>query len=139
MRERCVGWKGGWAGRRRRGTGTPACDFCMSHQRWAQARVPVSLPLNRQIKYSLLYEVLCWVRDNQCMALVALKKPQPGTEVKVLKEIDRAKVHHLTRVVAHSLPGLRRLRQLDPKIHLGLYIAERPPVIREAQGLGAAS
>jgi glycerophosphoryl diester phosphodiesterase len=85
----------------------------------------------------LLFEVLYWVREQKCMALVAIKNPQPEAEVKVLKEIDRAKVHDLTRVIAYNLPGLRRLRQLDRKVHIGLSIAGRLPAIREAKALGA--
>ena len=85
----------------------------------------------------LLFEVLHWVRDRKCMALVAINHSSPDTEVKVLKEIDRARVRHLTRVIAFTLPGLRRLRQLDPKINLGLYIAGRPPAMRELKSVGA--
>ena len=85
----------------------------------------------------LLFEVLHWIRDRKCMALVAINHPSLDTEVKVLKEIDRAKVRHLTRVIAYNLAGLRRLRQLDPKINLGLRIAGRPPAIRQLKAMGA--
>ena len=82
----------------------------------------------------LLFEVLHWVRDQKCMALVAINHSSPEAEAKVLKEIDRAKVRHLTRVIASNLPRLRRLRRLDPKVNLGLHIAGRPPAIREGEG-----
>jgi len=85
----------------------------------------------------LLFEVLHWVREQRCMALVAIKNPRPGTEAKVLKEIARAKVQHLTRVIAYNLAGLRRLRKLDPKVHLGLYVSSRPPAIQQVRALGA--
>jgi glycerophosphoryl diester phosphodiesterase len=85
----------------------------------------------------LLFEVLHWVRDRKCMALVAINHPSLDTEVKILKEIDRAKVRHLTRVIAYNLTALRRLRQLDPKINLGLHIAGRPPAFREMKAIGA--
>lgn len=74
----------------------------------------------------LLFEVLHWIRDRKYMALVAINHPSEDLEVKVLKEIDRAKVRHLTRVIAYNLRGLRRLRQLDAKINLGLRIASHP-------------
>ena len=74
---------------------------------------------------------------QKCMALVAINHPSLDTEVKILKEIDRAKVRHLTRVIAYNLAALRRLRQLDPKINLGLHIAGRPPAIRDVKALGA--
>jgi glycerophosphoryl diester phosphodiesterase len=85
----------------------------------------------------LLFEVLHWVREQKCMALIAISRPSPEAEAKVLKEIDRAQVHHLTRVIAQNLPGLRRLRQLDTKVNLGLHILSRPPAIHKAKALGA--
>lgn len=85
----------------------------------------------------LLFEVLHWVRDQKCMALVAINNPAPGTEVKVLEEIDRARVGHLTRVIAYSLPGLRLMRRLDAKVHLGLRFGTRAPAIPQAKALGA--
>ena len=74
----------------------------------------------------LLAEVLGWVRDQKCIALVAINNSAPGAEAKILTEIGRAKVRHLTRVIASSLAGLRRIRQLDAKVHLGLRFAGRP-------------
>src|ERR1019366_1712305 len=85
----------------------------------------------------LLFEVLHWVREKKCMALIAINRPTPEAEAKVLKEIDRARVRHLTRVIAQDLPGLRRLRKLDPKVNLGLHISGRPPAMQEAKALGA--
>jgi glycerophosphoryl diester phosphodiesterase len=85
----------------------------------------------------LLFEVLHWVRAQKCLALVAINHPSLDTEVKVLKEIDRAKVRHLTRVIAYNLAALRRLRQLDSKINLGLHIAGRPPAFRKMKAVGA--
>jgi glycerophosphoryl diester phosphodiesterase len=85
----------------------------------------------------LLFEVLHWVREQKCMALIAINRPTPEAEAKVLKEIDRARVRHLTRVIAQDLPGLRRLRKLDPKVNLGLHISGRPPAMQEAKAVGA--
>jgi glycerophosphoryl diester phosphodiesterase len=85
----------------------------------------------------LLFEVLHWVREQKCMALIAITRPTPEAEAKVLKEIDRARVRHLTRVIAQNLPGLRRLRKLDPKINLGLHVSSRPPALNKAKALGA--
>jgi glycerophosphoryl diester phosphodiesterase len=85
----------------------------------------------------LLFEVLHWVRERKCMALVAINHPSLDTEVRVLKEIERAKVRHLTRVIACSVAGLRRLRQLDPKINLGLQVSGRPPAMRQLKSVGA--
>ena len=85
----------------------------------------------------LLFEVLHWVREQKCIALVTINSSAPEVEAKVLREIDRAHVCHLTRVIAHNLQGLRRLRQLNPKINLGLRITGRPPAIEKAKALGA--
>lgn len=85
----------------------------------------------------LLFEVLHWVREQKCMALIAINRPTPEAEAKVLKEIDRAQVRDLTRVIAQNLPGLRRLRELDPKINLGLHVSNRPPGLDKAKALGA--
>ena len=85
----------------------------------------------------LLFEVLHWVREQKCMALIAVNSSTPEAEAKVLREIDRARVRHLTRVIAHSLPGLRRLRKLDPKVILGLHVSSRPPAMHKAKALGA--
>jgi glycerophosphoryl diester phosphodiesterase len=85
----------------------------------------------------LLSEILQWVRDQKCMALVAINNSTPCAQVKVLNEIDRAKVRHFTRIISNSLPGLRRLRQLDAKVHTGLRFAGRPAAIPQAKALGA--
>jgi len=85
----------------------------------------------------LLFEVLYWVREQKCMALIAINRPTAEAEAKVLKEIERAQVHHLTRVIAQNLQGLRRLRKLDPKVNLGLHISSRVPSIDKAKALGA--
>jgi glycerophosphoryl diester phosphodiesterase len=97
--------------------------------------------LNRRVpsraRVRLLSEVLEWVGGQKCMAFVAIDTSSPGADAKVLREIDRAKVRHLIRVIGSSLADLRRLRQLDPKIYLGWRFAGRPPAIHQAKALGA--
>jgi glycerophosphoryl diester phosphodiesterase len=85
----------------------------------------------------LLSEILHWLRDQKCMALVAINDPTADAEFKVLQAIDHARVRHITRVIANSLPELRRLRHMDAKVHLGLRFAGRPPAIRHVKALGA--
>ncbi len=85
----------------------------------------------------LLFEVLHWVREQKCMALIAINHATPEAEAKVIKEIERAKVRHLTRIIAQNLPGLRRLRKLDPKVNLGLHVTSNTPALDEAKALGA--
>jgi len=94
---------------------------------------------NRRVpsRFRLLSEVLQWVGDQKCTAYVALQNLPPGADAKVLKEIDRAKVRHLTRVIASSLAELRRIRRLNDKVHLGLRFAGRPPAVPPVKALGA--
>jgi glycerophosphoryl diester phosphodiesterase len=91
----------------------------------------------RHARILLLSEILHWLRTEKCMALVAITDPTPDADLKVIKAIDQARVRHLTRVVASSLPELQRLRQLDAKAHLGLRFTGRPPAIDQAKALGA--
>jgi glycerophosphoryl diester phosphodiesterase len=97
---------------------------------------------NRQVpsrdrpRVRLLSEVLQWVGDQKCPAYVAIRNPTTGAEVVVLKAINQAKVRHLIRVIANSLPELARIRQLGAKVHLGLRFAGRPPAISRAKALG---
>ena len=118
------------------------------HQANALLQLDASSWLNRRFssrarrqyvhtRVRLLSDVLRWVRDQKCMAFVAISNSTPGAEAKVIREIGRAKVRHLTRVIAPSLPGLRLIRQLDAKVHLGLRFSGRPPAIERAKALGA--
>ncbi len=108
-----------------RGVPVVMCDARINGQDPARAR------------FRLLAEVLGWVRDQKCIALVAINNSAPGAEAKILTEIGRAKVRHLTRVIASTLPGLRSIRQLDAKVHLGLRFVGRPPAIQRVKALGA--
>lgn len=104
--------------------------------------VPVvisDIPLNGEIPSParLLSDVLQWLGEQKCAGYLALHRPTPDAEAKVLKEINSAKVRHLTRVIANSLPELRRLRQMDAKINLGMRFTGRPPSIHNIKALGA--
>lgn len=71
------------------------------------------------------------------MAFVTIDSSTPNAEARIVTAIKRAKVRHLVRLISRDLPGLRRIRQLDTKIHLGLQINGRPPAILKAKALGA--
>src|SRR5580692_6505902 len=77
---------GSWFNRRHR---------LRARERYAGARIP------------LLAEVLQWVKARQCLAFVKIKDLQPGVAAKVLEEIGRAGVWHLTRVLSFDLPTLQ--------------------------------
>jgi len=97
-----------------------------ARERYAGARIP------------LLSEVLDWTRDRKCRALVEIKDPE--AVAKVLEEIEAAGVRSLAMVISFDLPTLRRARQLDPEIALGMDIS-RPAVgrlvVRRAKSLRA--
>ena len=89
------------------------------------------------VRVRLLEEVLDWVRDQRCMALIVINVLPPGAEEEILKVIARAKVRHLVRVIVRNLAELRRIRQLDYGIALGLHFGSGLPPIPRAKALGA--
>lgn len=96
-----------------------------ARERYAGVRIP------------LLSEILPWVRARQCLAFIEIKDPTPGVEAKILKEIDRAGVWRLARVVSFDVRTLERVRHLNSQVRLGLDISRRLLAIREAEALGA--
>lgn len=74
-------------------------------------------------KIPLLAEVLSWVRDRNCLAFVEIKKntrTSTGIEKRVLEEIHRSGVAPRATVISFDLPTLRRVRQIDPRVPLGI-------------------
>ena len=101
-----------------------------ARQRYAGAKIP------------LLSEVLAWVRQHKVLAFVEIKagrKPYPDIEAKVLEEIERAGVRRLTTIVSFDLPSLRRVRQLNARISLGLDVSRSLLAIRRVRSLLAGS
>jgi glycerophosphoryl diester phosphodiesterase len=85
-----------------------------ARQRYVGAKIP------------LLAEVLTWVRQHKMLAFVEIKggrNAYPGIEAKVLDEIERAGVRRLATIVSFDLAILRRVRQLDSRISLGLDVS----------------
>jgi glycerophosphoryl diester phosphodiesterase len=101
-----------------------------ARQRYAAARIP------------LLSEVLAWTRARQCLAFLEIKDATAGMEAEILEEIEEAGVQSLVTVVSFDLPTLRRIRQLDSRVALGLDTS-RPATgrlaIRRAKSLGAVA
>jgi len=95
-----------------------------ARERYAGARIP------------LLAEVLQWVRARQCQALVEIKDTVSGAEANVLKEIDRAGVWHLVRIVSFDPRTLERARHLHADVRLGMDTSRRLQAIPQAQALG---
>jgi glycerophosphoryl diester phosphodiesterase len=101
-----------------------------SRQRYAGAKIP------------LLSEVLAWARARQCLLFLEIKDALEGTEAKILEEIAGAGVQSLVTVVSFNLHTLRRVRQLDSQVPVGLDTS-RPVTgalaMRRAKSLGAVA
>jgi glycerophosphoryl diester phosphodiesterase len=90
----------------------------------------------------LLWEVLAWTGERKCWAFVEIKagaETHPGIEAKVLAEIERAESRALTTVISFDLATLRRLRQIDSRISLGLDFTRPLLAIRRAKSLQATT
>jgi glycerophosphoryl diester phosphodiesterase len=107
---------GSWFNRRHR---------LRARERYAGARIP------------LLAEVLQWVKARQCLAFVEIKDLRPDVAAKVLQEIERAGVWHLTRVLSFDLPTLQQARELSKQARLGLDFSGRLLPVRRALAFGA--
>jgi glycerophosphoryl diester phosphodiesterase len=95
----------------------------------------------RGLKIPLLAEALAWTRDHGCPAYVELKRGRilnTGVEQKVLKAIHGAGVANCVTVISFDSSVLKRLRQLDDGIALGLDCTRLLLAVRRAQGAGAS-
>ena len=89
-------------------------------------------------KIPLLSEVLAWVHQHKILTLVEIKGGRgtyPGIEAKVLDEIECAGVRWLATIVSFDLATLRRVRQLDSRISLGLDVSRSLLAIRRVTSL----
>ena len=89
-------------------------------------------------KIPLLSEVLTWVRQNKILVFVEIKggrNAYPGIEAKVLDEIERAGVQRLATIMSFDLTTLRRVRELDWRISLGLDVSQSLLAIRRVKSL----
>lgn len=94
------------------------------------------------LKVPTLAEVLAWVAKRKTLALLEIKQMRsryPGIEEKVLEEIGRANVASLTTVISFSLPTLKRVRELDSRIALGLDFSRPLLATRRARSVSATS
>lgn len=92
------------------------------------------------LKIPLLSQVLAWARERRCLAYVEIKEGgdlYPGIEAKVLDVIDRTGSGDLTTVISFDFPTLRRLRQLNSGIPLGIDFNRPMRALRKAQSIGA--
>ncbi len=89
-----------------------------------------------------LSEALAWLCERKYLAFVEIKRGgnvYPGIETKVLAEIDRAGAAPLTTIISFDLATLRRIREMDPRISLGIDFTRPVSAIRRAREIGAVS
>lgn len=88
----------------------------------------------------LLAEVLRWVRQRGCKALVEVKQGSdayPGIEAKILRTIHYTATASLVTVISFDYPALRRLRELDANLSLGVSFKRPLFALRRAKSVGA--
>jgi glycerophosphoryl diester phosphodiesterase len=83
-----------------------------------------------------LSQALRWVHGQKCMAFIRVE-PSPAATEGILKEIVRARVRRLTRVIAFDLSELRNIHRMDSGVHLGLRVTSSRASIKRARALGA--
>lgn len=93
------------------------------------------------VKIPLLAEVLKWVREQKCQAFIEIKQRAqnyPGVEEKVLDEVYRQGVAERATVLSFDVPTLRRIRQVDCRISMGINFTRPLLAVRRGKTLGAA-
>jgi len=89
-------------------------------------------------KIPLLSEVLAWVGQHKLLAFVEIKggrSTYPGIEAKVLEEIERAGIRGSATIVSFDLTTLRRVRELDSYLSLGLDVSRSLLALRRIRSL----
>jgi glycerophosphoryl diester phosphodiesterase len=108
---------------------------------WFSRRYPARANLRYAgLKIPTLLETLQWVRKRGCLAFIEIKQGKlryPGIEKNVLAEINRARVAPLVTVISFDLPTLVRVRELDPRIALGLDFTRPLLAVRRANSVKA--
>jgi glycerophosphoryl diester phosphodiesterase len=87
-----------------------------------------------------LEEVLMWVRQRGCRALLEIKQGSeayPGIEAKILRTIRHTATASLVTVISFDHAALRRLRELDANLSLGASFKRPLFALRRAKSLGA--
>jgi len=95
-------------------------------QHYTTARIP------------MLSEVLAWVQQRKMLAFIEIKRgrrPYPGIEAKVVAEIEQQAVRGLVTIVSFDFASLRRVRQLNRRVSLGLDVSRSLLAIRRIRSL----
>jgi glycerophosphoryl diester phosphodiesterase len=89
-------------------------------------------------KIPLLSEVLAWAGQHKILAFVEIKRGRssyPGIEAKVLEEFERAGIWGRATIVSFDLATLRRVRELDSYLSLGLDVSRSLLALRRIRSL----
>ena len=91
-------------------------------------------------KIPLLAEAMAWVKAKGCAAVIEIKRERAtaGREEKVLEIVDRAGVASQIAIISFHLATLRRIRQLDARIRIGIDFTRPLLALRRAESVGAA-
>ncbi len=109
---------------------------------WFNRRYPMrARPRYVGLRIPLLSEVLAWVAARKCLAFIEIKggHTYPKIEARVLAEIYRSGTAPLTTVISFHIPTLRRVRQMDPRISLGIDFTRPLLAIRRAKFVAAGT
>ncbi|HTV54452.1 MAG TPA: glycerophosphodiester phosphodiesterase family protein [Terriglobia bacterium] len=110
---------------------------------WFNERYPSKTrPQNTGLRIPLLAEALEWVQERNCRAFVEIKDGGTacsGIEARVLEAICQARVLHQTTVISFDLAVLKRCRELDPSIALGIDFPRPLHALSKARSISAVS
>jgi glycerophosphoryl diester phosphodiesterase len=110
---------------------------------WFNRRFPAkATDGNAGLKIPLLAEVLAWVRKRNCQAFVEIKEggdTYPGIERTVVEEIHRSGARPLVTVISFDLPSLRRCRELDCQLKIGVDFSRPVRAVAQARAISAES
>lgn len=92
-------------------------------------------------KIPLLSEVMSWVKARRCAAVIEVKReraPAADHVEKLLEIIHRAGVNSEIAIISFHLPTLRRLRELDARVRIGIDFTRPLLALRRAKSVGAS-
>lgn len=110
---------------------------------WFNRRFPEKArPRYVGARIPLLAEALAWALRHGLLAFVEIKqgrRPYAAIEAKVLEEIERAGAERLVTVISFDFATLRRVRELDSRIPLGLDVSRSLLALRRVRSLSGAA
>jgi glycerophosphoryl diester phosphodiesterase len=110
---------------------------------WFNERYPSkSRPQNVGLRIPLLAEVLEWVQERNCRAFVEIKEggdTYSGIEARVLEAISEARVLQQTTVISFDLAALKRCRELNRNVALGIDFPRPLHALSKARSISAVS